>query len=169
MDWQQLNARRIWKRLSLGVLGLLAVSQLVRPARTNPPIDPQKTLAATAHPPASVVATLDRACGDCHTNHTRWPWYANVAPISWWIIDHVNEGRRRVSFSNWGDYDTPRRLKELDEICRRVERHNMPLESYLLMHHDAELSDQDPQAICDWTRTAMLPAPTGATSPPDSR
>jgi hypothetical protein len=126
-------------------------------------------LAATAHPPASVVATLDRACGDCHTNDTRWPWYANVAPISWWIIDHVNEGRRRLSFSNWGDSDTPRRLKELDEICRRVERNNMPLESYLLMHRDAELSDQDRQAICDWTRTATLPGLIGATSPPDSR
>ena len=160
MDWQQLNTRRMWKRLGLGVLGLLAASQLVRPARTNPPIDPQKTLAATAHPPAGVVATLDRACGDCHTSHTRWPWYTNVAPISWWIIDHVNEGRQRVSFSSWGDYDTPRRLKELDEICRRVERDNMPLESYLLMHRDAELSDQDRQAICEWTRATTGTAPS---------
>jgi hypothetical protein len=166
----QLNARLISKRLGLGLLGLLATSQLVRPARTNPPIDPQKTLAATAHPPATLIATLDRACGDCHTNRTRWPWYTNVAPLSWWIIDHVNEGRRRVSFSNWGDYDTPRRLKELDEICRRVERDNMPLQSYLLVHRDAELSDQDRRAICGWTRAAVppgLPALTGATSPPD--
>jgi hypothetical protein len=106
-------------------MALLAASQLIRPARTNPPIDPRKMLVATEHPPANMVAVLDRACHDCHTNSTRWPWYTNVAPISWWIVDHVNEGRRRASFSDWADYDAPRRLKELDENlqARRTPQH----------------------------------------------
>jgi hypothetical protein len=142
------------------VLTLLVASQLIRPARTNPPVDPHKTLATTEHPPATIAALLDRACRDCHMNSTRWPWYTNMAPISWWIVNHVNEGRRRASFSDWADYDAPRRLKELNEICKRVERHNMPLESYLFVHRDAELSDQDRLAICEWTRaTAATPLP----------
>src|ERR1700681_2163298 len=110
------------KQAALATAAVLAFSQLIRPARTNPPVDAQKTLEATVHPPANVVATLNRACGDCHSSHTRWPWYTNVAPVSWWIVDHVNEGRRRVSFSRWADYDAPRKLKELDQICLRVER-----------------------------------------------
>jgi hypothetical protein len=148
------------KRTGAGLLAVLAVSQLIRPARTNPPINPQKMLVTTEHPPADIAALLDRACRDCHTNSTRWPWYTNVAPISWWIVDHVNEGRRRASFSDWADYDAARRLKELDEICKRVERDSMPLQSYLLMHRDAQLSDQGRRAICDWTRNAAAAAPT---------
>jgi hypothetical protein len=147
-----MNTIRHLKQAALAAGAVLAISQLIRPARTNPPVDAQKTLAATAHPPANVVATLNRACGDCHSSQTKWPWYTNVAPVSWWIVDHVNEGRRRVSFSEWADYDTGRKLKELDQICQRVERHNMPLTSYLLIHSHARLSDQDRQAICDWTR-----------------
>jgi heme-binding protein len=149
-----LNTTGLAKRTGAGLLLLLGLSQLARPSRTNPPVDPRKTLATTEHPPAPVAALLDRSCGDCHTNSTKWPWYTEVAPISWWIVDHVNEGRRRASFSDWADYDESRRLKELNEVCKRVERRNMPLESYLLVHRDAQLSDQERQAICDWTRTA---------------
>jgi hypothetical protein len=147
-----MNTKRILKVTTLAAAAALGLSQLIRPARTNPPVDAQKTLEATAHPPANIVATLNRACGDCHSSRTSWPWYTNVAPVSWWIINHVNEGRRRVSFSQWADYDTPRKLKELDQICLRIERRNMPLTSYLLIHADAQLSDQDRQAICNWTR-----------------
>jgi Haem-binding domain len=137
----------------------LALSQFIRPARTNPPTDLRKTLEAVAHPPATVAATLDRACGDCHTNRTRWPWYTNVAPISWWIIDHVDEGRRRVSYSDWGDYDPARQRKELAQTCQRVESGNMPLTTYLLVHWEAALSDSDRRAICDWSRAMLLIEP----------
>ena len=142
--------------LALWTAALCVAIQVIRPARTNPPIDPQKTLVAIEHPPASVIVTLDRACGDCHTNQTRWPWYTNIAPVSWWIVHHVNEGRRRVSFSEWATYDTTRRLKALDDICQRIDRANMPLTSYLLIHHDAELTADDRQMICEWTQRAAI-------------
>jgi hypothetical protein len=165
VTWSRDRAKRSLKRLGVGLIIFLALSQFIRPARTNPPTDPRKTLEAAAHPPATVAVILDRACGDCHTNRTRWPWYTNVAPISWWIIDHVNEGRRRVSYDDWGDYDPARQRKELDQTCQRVDRQNMPLTSYLLVHGEAALSDRDRQAICDWTRAMMLTA----AAPPDRR
>lgn len=98
----------------------------------------------------------DRCRQSGYTNHTRWPWYTNIAPLSWWIVNHVNEGRRRVSFSEWATYDTTRRLKELDDICQRIDRANMPLTSYLMIHHDAELTADDRQMICEWTRRAAI-------------
>ena len=67
--------------------------QFIRPARTNPAIDPTRTLAATTELPHETAVVLERACRDCHSNDTRWPWYSNVAPISWFVIDHVNHGR----------------------------------------------------------------------------
>ena len=133
-------------------MALLAISQAIRPARTNPPTDDTKTLNAVAHPPSQVSAALDRACRDCHSNQTVWPWYTNVAPISWWIIDHVNEGRRHTSFSDFGDYDDTRRTKVLKESCEQVESGDMPLTSYLLVHRDARLTEHERQAICDWVR-----------------
>ena len=83
------------------------------------------------------------------------------------LVDHrpVNEGRQRVPYSDWGDYDLARRRKELDQTCQRFERHNMPLTSYVLVHREAALSDQDRQAICDWTHAVMLTA----AAPPDRR
>jgi hypothetical protein len=155
VTWSDARRRQLVRRSGVGLIAFLVAGQLIRPARTNPPTNPALTLEATAHPPAAIVAMLDRSCGDCHTNRTRWPWYTNVAPISWWIIDHVDEGRRRVSFSEWGSYDLARQRKELDQICRRVGRHNMPLTSYLLVHRDAVLSDADRRAICDWTDSLM--------------
>lgn len=155
----EMNTQRLLKQTALVAAAVLAFGQLIRPARTNPPVDAQKTLAATADPPANVMATLNRACGDCHSSQTRWPWYSNVAPISWLVVNHVNEGRRQVSFSRWADYDTPGKLKALRQICRQVERRNMPLTSYLLLHRDAQLSDQDRQAICNWTRANAPPEP----------
>ena|SRR5579862_4082682 len=135
------------------LIGLLLVSQFVRPARSNPTIDSAKTLEASAHPPPEVVASLDRACRDCHSSETNWPWYTNVAPISWWIVHHVNEGRGEVSLSTWADLTPQRKAKKLEEICEQVQQKKMPTTSYLLIHREAALNDTDRQAICNWTKT----------------
>src|SRR5262249_48147037 len=79
--------------------------QLVPVTRTNPPVDPAKTIQATAHVPPDVAAILDRSCKDCHTYETTWPWYSKVAPMSWLVSWDVTNGRRKVSMSTWADYD----------------------------------------------------------------
>src|SRR4051812_31478414 len=112
--------KALFRRAAVVVAVGLVAAQLIRPDRTNPPTDPTRTLAATVHPPASVLATLDRGCRDCHTNDTVWPWYTNVAPLSWFIVGHVNEGRQELNLSNWGAYDKARRAKRLAQICDLV-------------------------------------------------
>lgn len=156
--------KAILKKAMLVVVLVLVVGQLVRPSRANPPIDPAKTLAASSHAPADVIASLDRGCRDCHSSATVWPWYTEVAPISWWVVDHVNEGRREVSFSNWADLNlNPRRkAKKLGDICEQVQKKEMPTLSYLVIHRDADLTDAERQAICDWTKAeqaALGPMP----------
>ena len=91
----------VQKYASVAVLCVAAGIQFVRPARTNPPTDPTATLLTRVHVPADVGAILERACRDCHSNDTKWPWYSNVAPVSWFVINHGNHGRSHFNYSEW--------------------------------------------------------------------
>jgi hypothetical protein len=89
------------KRSGVVLVVLLALIQAVRPAKTNPPIDETKTMKANATMSAEVAAIFERACNDCHSNKTTWPWYSQIAPVSWLLVDDVNSGRKGLSLSEW--------------------------------------------------------------------
>ena len=125
--------------------------QFVRPALTNPPVDESQTILARAKVPPDVAAILDRSCRDCHSNKTVWPWYTHVAPVSWWLKNHVDHGRKDLNLSEWGKLPADRQDRKLRQICDEVQDGNMPLASYLPMHPAAKLSDQDKKILCDWT------------------
>jgi len=136
------------------MLVLFAAAQFVRPARTNPLTEDVRTAQAHLRLPSEVQAVLKRACYDCHSNETRWPWYSNVAPVSWFLTDHVDHGRKHLNFSDWaqaGRYTEKQDVYgQLDEIRKEVEARNMPLGSYLILHPDAKLSDPEIKVISDW-------------------
>lgn len=133
-------------RIAIVLASAFIAIQFVRPARTNPVSDPAMALRAPAH----IQPILERSCHDCHTNNTKWPWYTNVAPLSWSIIEHVNEGREELSFSEWGRYSPKDADHLLEEICEMVERSEMPLPEYLWLHRDARLTAADKRALCNW-------------------
>jgi len=124
-------------------------AQFVRPVRDNPPTPPASSLAPRATP--EVASILDRACRDCHSNDTRWPWYTNVSPTNWLVANHVHHGREHFNYSSWVSYDEDDQDKFLGKMCNLAQRRRMPLPSYLLMHRDAKLSDADIKTLCDWT------------------
>lgn len=97
-----------------------------------------------------VAAILNRSCNDCHSNQTRWPWYSNVAPVSWFVINHVNDGRGDMNFSDWAQYSPREQQGMLKQMCREVKSGMMPLGSYLRLHGDATLSGEDVKTLCDW-------------------
>jgi len=141
--------RRLLK-ITIAVVACIAAGiQLIRPARTNPVSDPAAGLAARVGVPTEVTAILDRSCRDCHSNDTRWPWYSNVAPVSWWVIDHVNHGRSHFNFSEWAKYNSEEQRKLLKQSCELTRKGAMPLPSYLRMHA-AALTAEDIQALCKW-------------------
>ena len=135
--------------LLIGVV-LVAIAQFIRPAKTNPAIDQSLALESHVSVDPKVAAILDRSCADCHSNKTRWPWYSNVAPVSWFVIDHVNHGRSHLNFSEWGSYDKSKQRKLLEGTCELVREDGMPLASYLPLHPEAKISDEDKRTICDW-------------------
>jgi hypothetical protein len=137
------------------VIGTLAIAiQFIRPARTNPMSPPEASLAARLHVPDDAARVLDRACRDCHSNGTRWPWYSQIAPVSWFVIDHVNHGRSHFNYSTWASYDRDEARKLLEGSCELAEAGKMPLGSYLIMHGHARLSSTDVETLCRWTREA---------------
>ena len=105
--------------------------------------------------PAHAASVLDRACRDCHSNETRWPWYSNVAPVSWFVVDHVNHGRRHLNFSDWAQYPGETAERLLENTCAFARKETMPLPSYLRVHREARLSDADVATLCDWTDSAV--------------
>ncbi|MCM3871699.1 MAG: heme-binding domain-containing protein [Pyrinomonadaceae bacterium] len=145
------RAFKILKWIAVLVVVVLIGLQFVRPARTNPQVDPSQTIHACLQVTPQVAAILDRSCQDCHSNTSRWPWYSNVAPVSWFVIDHVNHGRSHLNLSEWGSMDDRKASKKLEEICEEVQDGEMPLESYTYVHRSAKLSPEDVKTLCEWT------------------
>lgn len=126
--------------------------QFYRPDFTNPPVVESENLFSGDQVPENVRAILVRSCSDCHSNETVYPWYSNIAPSSWFLAEHIEHGRSEMNFSKWNTYDANRQGHKLDEICEMVESREMPLPSYLWIHWDAKLSDEEIKTICDWTK-----------------
>ncbi len=135
-------------RVVIAAVVILALIQLIRPARTNPQLSPELALRA----PPQVAEILERSCYDCHSNQTRWPWYSNVAPFSWLLAYDVNEGRADVNYSEWAGYPPDRQLKLLKETCKEMEEREMPPAYYLPTHKHARLTPTDVETVCAWTR-----------------
>ena len=142
--------KKILKGIALALAAILLLIQFVRPLRDNPPVVGSETLEAAVEVPADVNAIIKRSCADCHSNETQYPWYSNVAPFSWLLADHIDDGRKELNFSKWNTYDARKRAHKLEEICEMVNSSSMPLPSYLWIHSDAALSADDSKKLCDW-------------------
>jgi len=121
----------LWlKRLVPVAFAILILIQLIRPSTVNPPIDANREIAAHLMVDPGVQSIFSRACADCHSNRTVWPWYSHVAPVSWLLASHVTRGRRHMNFSEWGAYPVEKSSKLLDEICKEVQDGDMPPFTY---------------------------------------
>lgn len=134
------------KSVWIGVpLALLLVAQLVPVERSNP--STQGEVPATAEQ----REVLRRACYDCHSNETRWPWYARVAPVSWLVANDVAHGRKHVNFSTWDRYDAEERAESLEESWEMVDEGEMPLWFYVPLHPEARLDETDKRLLREWS------------------
>lgn len=153
------------KRLFVGGIVLFIVIQVIRPARTNPQIDPSREITERLAVDPAVSGIFARSCNDCHSNRTVWPWYSNVAPVSWFVINHVNQGRRHMNLSNWVAIPPQRIGRTLDDMCKEVRSGGMPLKTYTPMHPLSKLTPSDEDTICRWTATTRQSL-AGATKTP---
>ena len=134
------------------VIALIFIGlQFTTPRHTNPSVDPAQTLAASTAVPPEISAVFARSCNDCHSNQTNWRWYTYVAPVSWFTVGHVNDGRKEFNISEWGHYKKRMKDTRLKSICAEVRGGAMPLSSYTFVHRETKLSADEVKKICDWT------------------
>jgi len=130
------------------VVVLFGAAQLVRPERTNPVTSQSHTISAKVGARSPLVAVLNRACRDCHSNETDWAKYTTTAPLSWLISYAVTAGRRAVNFSEWTTYEPAEQRRLLVEACQDAASGKMPGSLYTSLYPDARLSSRDVGAIC---------------------
>jgi len=131
------------KAIVYTIIGVFALIQLIRPDFTNPIVDPKVAL----HADPEVMGILKTSCYDCHSGETLYPWYHNVAPVSWIMANNIHEGRRAIDFSNWANIDPSVKLKRLERAKQMIHNDMMPKHEYLLMHKNAVLNPQKKETL----------------------
>lgn len=138
------------KKILIVLLLALVVIQFIRPAKNSSAAAQPNDISAVTDVPQDVQQILQKACYDCHSNNTHYPWYANIQPIYWWLDHHVEEGKDELNFSEFGTYKTRRKIKKFNEIAGEVTDGEMPLESYTWIHKEAKLSKEEANVLINW-------------------
>lgn len=150
---QYMKQKLTLKNIGLALLSVFVLIQFFRIDRTNTTTDPLNDLINFTKPPAEVAALLKTSCYDCHSNEVKYPWYTNIAPFSWWIKHHINEGREELNMSEWGSYKEKRKKKKIKESIEMLEEGEMPLDSYTWLHGEAKLSGDDKEKLMTFFRS----------------
>lgn len=150
--------KRRLKYAALIIVLILGIAQLIRPDRTNPATDPSRSIQEHLGTTNELIPVLNRACGDCHSNETVWPWYTQVAPTSWLMAYAVSEGRKAVNFSEWAAYSPAQQQMLLTESCRDASSGKMPSSIYTALRPEARLSTRDVETICAAARETKATA-----------
>lgn len=145
--------KKILKISAIVLFAGFVVIQFFRPDFTNPPVNAAETIESSIQIPENVQKILTTSCRDCHSNETKYPWYSQIQPSAWFLKDHIDEGRNELNLSIWNTYNPRRKKRKLEEICEQIETKEMPLPSYLWIHRNAQLTENDIKTLCDWSKT----------------
>ncbi|MDR2122262.1 MAG: heme-binding domain-containing protein [Flavobacteriaceae bacterium] len=136
-------------------LFILAAIQFIRIDKNNPPVDEKQDYCTVTQTPAEVRDILKKACYDCHSNEVKYPWYTNIAPVSWFIKGHINEGREYLNFSEFGKYNKYQKEHVITGLPQVMERGTMPPGSYVWMHKEADLTAKEKEMVLKWFLTFL--------------
>jgi Haem-binding domain len=136
-----------------GLVLVLAAIQFIHPQQNQGPTGGPDDITSRFAVPLDAQTVLASACYDCHSNRTRYPWYAKVQPVGWWMAHHINEAKGELNFSEFGAYSAKRAARKLDAIVDQVEQGDMPLNSYTWMHPAARLTAAQRKLITGWAQT----------------
>ncbi|MBL4746498.1 MAG: heme-binding domain-containing protein [Flavobacteriaceae bacterium] len=140
------------KKIILIIIGVLLLIQVIRPEKNNAdltPISGEDALLMTE----DIAVILEKACYDCHSNRTNYLWYAEVAPVSWFIAFHVNDGKEHLNFSEWNAYNNFQKEYIIKGLYKEIKGNKMPLKSYTWMHPESLLSATEKEALLTWVKT----------------
>jgi len=140
----------VLKKIGLLLLLVFIVMQFVRPDKNEAGYESVAYFENDTKPTPEIKEILKSNCYDCHSNQTNYPWYAEIAPVSYWLGDHVEEGKKHFNVSDWEQYSDKKRDHKLDELIEEVEEGEMPLSSYTWIHGDLEKEEME--TLIAWTK-----------------
>lgn len=140
------------KKLLLVLLIIFIIAQFFGPEKNQTSPATFDAFLAETNPPNDVKQVLIETCFDCHSDHTRYPWYDKITPVNYFLADHVKDGKKHLDISKWSDYSTKKKDHKFKELIEMVEKKDMPLESYTYTHSEAKLSDEQINAMVKWAK-----------------
>lgn len=135
------------------LLIVLVVIQFFRPEKNIHPGDQPNAITKKFPVTSDVKTILDKACMDCHSNNTRYPWYYNIQPVAWWLADHVSEGKKELNFDEYINRRPRFQYRRMEQTIELVKDGEMPLDSYTWTHKDAILTEEEKTKIYDWAKS----------------
>lgn len=138
------------KKIALFLILILLGIQAVRPNRATPKADPSKDFVKIYAGDKATEELFKQACYDCHSYETKYPWYSEIAPVSWIVQDHVREGREHLNFNEWGNRGKAKRAHALEEMTEETLEGEMPLKGYALIHEEANLTEDQKRQLVHW-------------------
>ena len=143
---------KILKKILLLLLIAFVIAQFFGPEKNEGDLASVEPFLTETNPPEDVKLILKSACFDCHSNHTRYPWYSNITPVNYWLADHVRHGKGDFNVSEWEGATLKKRDHKFEELIEKVEKKEMPLESYTWAHADAKLTDDQIASVVAWAK-----------------
>lgn len=137
------------KIIVLFLIFAIAAMQFIQPERNNPVTPAEQDFAVVHNLSEADAQLIKAACYDCHSNEVVFPWYANVAPVSYFVAEHVEDGRKHLNFSIWSTYSEGKADHKLEECSEELEKGAMPLDSYVWLHKEADLSEEQRSGLIE--------------------
>ena len=135
------------KKVIVVLLVAFIIIQFFPIDKTNPPPTPGMDFLRIKKSSPKIASLISTSCYDCHSNESKYPWYSDIAPSSWLLKNHINEGRKHLNFSTFATYEPKRQVHKLEECIEMIEKEEMPLDSYYLGHQDAKFTTEQRQEL----------------------
>ncbi|AFR35300.1 heme-binding domain-containing protein [Riemerella anatipestifer] len=143
------------KKVALALFAIGIILQFFQIDKTNPAVNQGMDFTQIKKMPESTAKLLKSACYDCHSNETKYPWYTNIQPVAWLVKEHIDDGRKHLNFSTFATYSPEKQTRKIEESIEEIEKGGMPLESYLLVHSEAKLSDGQKQELLNFLKQSI--------------
>ncbi|HVZ57462.1 MAG TPA: heme-binding domain-containing protein [Chitinophagaceae bacterium] len=140
------------KKILLILLVILVVIQFFHPAKNQASGEQPNSIARVYTVSPEVKTILDKACMDCHSNNTIYPWYSKIQPVDWWMDNHIREGKHDLNFDEFASYSPRRQYRKLEQVMKQVKEGEMPLNSYTWIHKNAILTDAEKATLTQWAQ-----------------
>jgi hypothetical protein len=147
--------KKVFKTIGWLLLIALVAIQFFRPEKNINPGDQPNAISKKFPVSTDVQAILDKACMDCHSNNTRYPWYNNIQPVAWWLDDHVRDGIKELNFDEYNNKRPRFQYRRMEQTIDLVKKDEMPLPSYTWTHKDAILTQEEKEKLTSWAQSVM--------------